>query len=662
MNLRQLNQFALGVIVVITGFFIYQLQFLQFDYEVEKFFPLHGEEIQVFKEFQSKFGNDNDYVFISIANPNGLFNEPFLSKLDELTKQLDDLDLVEQTFSLTNLRKAERDRFLNRVIERPWIHLNQPDRLKRDSINLQQSDLLGQFLSHDQKATLLYIVTKPKPTQNESAILASQLEQIVADYDFHQVHFAGKVFGQTTFIEIIEKEVVLFIGSAIVVILLFLWIAYRRFWGIWLPLSVVALTVIWTLGFLTLMGRKVDLVLNIMPTILLIIGIADVVHLLTFYLREVYLGVDKRIAIKKSIQEVGQATLLTTITTTFGFLSLLSSSFISLIELGIFATIGLFIAFLLTYVILPSVILLRDDVKLDIKAKSFWSDYLKKAYDWVASYPKAISLISVALLFLGVLGAIQIKINNYILTDLRYNHPQRVDFRHFADQYGGARNLECFITLKDTTRSIFEPSLIRELSLLENYFEAEYGASNILSPAGLIKKAYEVYDPTKADQLPESDSLIVQLANRLERYKGDLDIAQFITNDKKHARLRGDIPDWGSRIIKQKNVDFYQFVASQDKFEFHITGTPHLLDRNNELLAENVLIGLIIALVAIGLLFFFIYRSLSFVLIILFSNILPLLMIAGIMGLTGIDLKISTSIVFILALGIAVDDSIHFLS
>ena len=60
MNLRQLNQFALGLIIVITGFFIYQLQFLLFDYEVEKFFPLKGEEIEVFKEFQSKFGNDND--------------------------------------------------------------------------------------------------------------------------------------------------------------------------------------------------------------------------------------------------------------------------------------------------------------------------------------------------------------------------------------------------------------------------------------------------------------------------------------------------------------------------------------------------------------------------------------------------------------------------
>jgi predicted RND superfamily exporter protein len=142
-------------------------------------------------------------------------------------------------------------------------------------------------------------------------------------------------------------------------------------------------------------------------------------------------------------------------------------------------------------------------------------------------------------------------------------------------------------------------------------------------------------------------------------------MSRLVTEDQRQARMRAQIPDWGSYIIEQKNEAFYQFLEQElpnRQLTYTITGTPHLIDLNNRFLAQNVLKGLLIALLVIALIFAVLFRSARLMLITLVPNVLPLVFIGGLMGFMGIDLKISTSIIFIIAFGIAVDDSIHFLS
>jgi predicted RND superfamily exporter protein len=436
-----------------------------------------------------------------------------------------------------------------------------------------------------------------------------------------------------------------------------------------MPLSVVALSILWTMGIVSMLGRPIDLISNIIPTLLLIIGIADVIHLLTHYLRSRKQGIDKWNAIKTSVRVVGKATLLTTLTTALGFLTLTSSGFISLIELGTFATVGLIIAFVLTYTFLPALIMLHSPFyRADQDFSGFWEKLLTPCFEWVMKNQRWIIGASLLVFMLGVWGASKIRVNNHILTDLSKNHPLQVDQRFFAEKFGGDRTLEIQVSVREGNEAtIFSPAILKELEKVGQYLEAEYGGSNLISPAVLIAHANRAYHFGQASffNIPDSVNLIPPLVRRLRQQNGRYEMSRLVTEDQRQARMRAQIPDWGSYIIEQKNEAFYQFLEQElpnRQLTYTITGTPHLIDLNNRFLAQNVLKGLLIALLVIALIFAVLFRSARLMLITLVPNVLPLVFIGGLMGFMGIDLKISTSIIFIIAFGIAVDDSIHFLS
>jgi predicted RND superfamily exporter protein len=182
-----------------------------------------------------------------------------------------------------------------------------------------------------------------------------------------------------------------------------------------------------------------------------------------------------------------------------------------------------------------------------------------------------------------------------------------------------------------------------------------------------MKTANQIYHQGRIEyyHLPETPKESSQIAKRLQQYADDIQLNKLIDTSQTKAHISGKIPDWGSDVVHQKNEAlevFIEKVLGESQLEYRVTGTAHLMDLNNSFLAENVLKGLVIAIVIIGILFGWLLQSFRMIFLALIPNVLPLLIVAGIMGFAGIDLKISTAIIFIVAFGIAVDDSIHFLS
>jgi predicted RND superfamily exporter protein len=669
MELRKTSIILIAAVLGISLFFAFQLRNLRFNYELERFFPLNNESTVFFQQFQSTFGNDSDYLMVGLRNEAGIFDQDFLRKADSLYLELKKLETVEFILAPTRIREQLRNRYSSVPIERPWLHVNDESRYAADSARIYQSDWKNFLFAEDRQSIMLFVRHQDQLNQDGMGKLADEVRQATTSFDFEEVHYAGKCFGQSTYVRLIQKETFLFVSVSVVIVILFLWISYRKLWGIWMPLSVVALSILWTMGIVSMLGRPIDLISNIIPTLLLIIGIADVIHLLTHYLRSRKQGIDKWNAIKTSVRVVGKATLLTTLTTALGFLTLTSSGFISLIELGTFATVGLIIAFVLTYTFLPALIMLHSPFyRADQDFSGFWEKLLTPCFEWVMKNQRWIIGASLLVFMLGVWGASKIRVNNHILTDLSKNHPLQVDQRFFAEKFGGDRTLEIQVSVREGNEAtIFSPAILKELEKVGQYLEAEYGGSNLISPAVLIAHANRAYHFGQASffNIPDSVNLIPPLVRRLRQQNGRYEMSRLVTEDQRQARMRAQIPDWGSYIIEQKNEAFYQFLEQElpnRQLTYTITGTPHLIDLNNRFLAQNVLKGLLIALLVIALIFAVLFRSARLMLITLVPNVLPLVFIGGLMGFMGIDLKISTSIIFIIAFGIAVDDSIHFLS
>ena len=138
-----------------------------------------------------------------------------------------------------------------------------------------------------------------------------------------------------------------------------------------------------------------------------------------------------------------------------------------------------------------------------------------------------------------------------------------------------------------------------------------------------------------------------------------------ISSDKKTTRIMGSIGDLGSEIIENKNEQLLSFIESEidpNIVQVRITGTAHLLDQNMKTLSNSITLGLIIAVIIVSIIMAILYKSLKIVLISIIPNVIPLIMIAGIMGIFGIQFKVTTAIIFTIAFGICVDDTIHFLS
>jgi predicted RND superfamily exporter protein len=207
------------------------------------------------------------------------------------------------------------------------------------------------------------------------------------------------------------------------------------------------------------------------------------------------------------------------------------------------------------------------------------------------------------------------------------------------------------------------------METVDAYLESEYGVGNLMSPARLVQYANQAKNAGNLNYLhvPESERELKRLVKLMERGStgGLAPLDYFIDREKGYVRISGQVADAGRKLYDRKNEELMAWLKSDlstAPFKAKVTGTAHLIDVNNDALSINMIKGLGIAFLVIAVIVGIMYKSLKMVVISLIPNMLPLLMISAIMGFFGIYLKVSTSIIFTIAFGIAVDDTIHFLS
>ncbi|MEL6675949.1 MAG: MMPL family transporter [Bacteroidota bacterium] len=666
-RLRRLALGVLGVILLISLFFGWQLQSLRFDHSLEAFFPANDPETLFFDAYQEQFGSDNDFIMIAVRPAGHLFSQDFFQELSRFQDTLEQLPYVEEVLSPLNFPRWERQIFGNRLRKRKWIHPEDSARLVRDSLRLfSQPNAPASFFGTDRNAVLMLLFHQEDASEAMCREIDHALARAVERQDFQEVYTAGKCLNQTLYIELLEVEVILFMGLAVLMISLCLWLSYRNVYALLLPLLVVSLTVLWTVGSMLALNIPLDLISNILPVILLVIGVADVVHLMTHYLRQKKLQEDAWAAFVHACQRVGVATLLTSITTALGFLTLTTSSFQPLVLLGAFSALGVGIAFLLTYA-LTGILVLFYPIESEIshRYEEKWTQGLNRLYHWILARPRQLSLLSLVMLALALWGMSKLTVNSRILDDLRADHPHQLDFNFFGEQFGGVRPLHIAISPPDSM--LFQLAYLREIDRLGDYLEGRHGVHNIISPTTMLKAAHQVFGRGRASayHLPKTEERLEEVLFWMAQPKDFSTHYPWQGSNPVNGSLSGRIPDIGSAKAGKMEADIMRFIRDSlavDPGHFRLTGTGHLMDLNNSFLANNVFYSLLLATLLIGIMFSLLMKNVRMVGISLLVNLWPLIMVGGIMGFVGIDIKISTSIIFIIAFGIAVDDSIHFLS
>jgi predicted RND superfamily exporter protein len=657
-------KWLIGIISLITLLAAWQLQHLQISYDFEAFFPKNDSDLTLYQNHVKSFGADNDFVLVAVENSN-VIDSTFLSQLAQLQQDLLQSAHVTEVHGLPSIKLPIIGPI--GVFEVPLYNLDNFNKGAVTNKIMQDQQLVGTFISKDTSAVALIIGTKANLSKTASDEALVSLKGVLNKHaHMGKFHIAGRIHGQQYYIDLMFWELIIFGASSVALLALFLFISFRTLWGIIIPLLVVLFTVVWLLGGLALANQSISMLTTIMPTILFVVGVSDVVHLIEKYLEELRSGSPKKVALKTAIQEIGLATFLTSLTTSIGFLTLLTASMTPIQEFGIFTSIGVWIAYILAFTLVPALLFLLPKPKIALQSKGFWHRNLHNCFVWMLNHQKSILLGTLALLIIALVGVNKLEVNNYLLEDLSDADPVKKEYQYFENTFDGVRPFEASLSKKDANYPLITEQVVTDLFLLDTYLTETYGLENVI---GLQTVVAQFNQGIHGGQIayrkqPEKQDYrrIEKLINRGIK-TGKLN--KIINDSIGELRLTGRVIDYGGKIFRTKNkqlLSYWETLPSAKHYQLTITGMAFLIDKNNELISANMLLGLLIAFSLIAILIGFLYKSFRYVIIALIPNMLPLIMVAGFMGYVGIDLKVSTSLIFTIAFGIAVDDTIHFLS
>lgn len=657
-----------AIIIAITIFLGYWATRVQTDHAAGNFLSDDSEVIRDFRRASEVFGESQTmlYVVFPDIDPS---DRDFLQSLDVLTRRIDGYRGVESVLSLTNVPMLERDgrSLIPRRVYDPGVE-------DAGAMIEQQPFLRGLLVSEEGDATVMLI--NIEADFNNRPERMDLVEQILADVREVQrsAAMAGFPYLRTHYAQRVSAESPLFTFLALAISLTLLFITFRSWQAVVLPAAVVALGMIWTIGLVALFGHKLNIVIAVLPALLIIIGMANAIHLTTKFYDKYDLLDDRRAAIVETIRTVGLATFLTCLTTAVGFFVLNLSGSDLLEVFGSFAAVGIMLLYGLSITLLPLAYVRMKPPSHRVAALAT-HDAFAAMFDRLALFTerrsRGIMVGTAVVVVIGVIGAMRISSDIQVFADFSPDDPMRVDLATFEQHFGGVLPLEIIIEA-EAEGAFRNPAILRRLERLQTSLAELEPVGRALSAADLLKLTNQAYfggHPANyrlpsTYEMPFLESALMDL---IDGEGGGLidNLPPLVDSTFSIARIYLGVDDIGTErmnALADTAVARTQALLPGDRFHVYATGTAITSTRSGEHLVGNLIISLGVALLVIAILMSLLFRSARLTLISLIPNMIPLLLVGATMGFAGITLKPSTALIFSLAFGIAVDDTIHFLA
>jgi len=638
------------LMLLITVFGAAFLPHIKFNYNIERFFSSEDGEVLLYEEHKEIFENENNALLIGLKNHEGIFQNDFLSRVDSLSDNLMKVKWIKRVFSPTNLKETIKTTL--GPIQIPIIHLNDPDKISSDKKRIYRTNIYSQsFFSQDTTAVSLLIKLDSSLTKAASDSLLIHVKNEVATLQFDDFHLAGRIHTQAYYIKQMQKQMGLFASLASFLLIASLYLIFRNFFYVLIAAVSVLVALVWIFGIIAWQEIQIDLMLTMLPALVFIISISGIIHIISRFKTELIQAATKKAAIQKAFEHTVIPNFLNAFTTAIGFSSLVFIPIQPIQQFGLLVAAGIILSFLVNLLVVPFALMIlpsspNKTVKSEIiHVPTFFEKSLKTS--------KPVFLVLTLLIITSLYFTSTVETQNHFLDDLNPNSTLKKDLDFFDKNFSGIRPFELNIQSKNGQ------------NLLERYLASEYKVGFMLSPLTIIKtinkslkggnQAYYKL-PSTQDELDH----IVSLAHKRRFWNR---FTPLVNDDFTMARLSGRTADEGSLIFRKRNQELNHFLSNNASLlDVSITGAAHLMDNANQNIAMNLLSGILLAVLIATLILGLFTGSLKLALLSLIPNLLPLLLISGFMGFTGIPLKVSSALVFTIVYGIAVDDTIHFLN
>ena len=682
MFIHKYRALIIGVFCTLLVFAVYFSlpQNLSFNFDFKRFFPKDDASVEAFETYRETFGSDDDFLFVALESSHGeILNPDDLKRLDTITAQLGNLPYVRNAQSLTGFQDVlfvkqfmgfmpnprEPAKFAPITVPILRFDSNYTEDIQRIK---EDPRLYGRLLDNDSSSAAIILFVDSMGFDTSIAFMES-VHQIVTSQWSGDYHYVGRANfereGKRIAIVEFVKTSLLSIALVIAAFIVF----FKNPTSIGFSLITMLVALAFFTGMLGVFQVDIDPISALYPVIILIVGVSDVIHITSKYITEVKSGKSQGEAIRSTLRSIGLATFLTSATTAIGFCSLFTSKVIPIRIFGLAAAAGIMITFLVVILLTLALFTYIPPQKLKNLdfGDSFFTEQLKKLFHFTRRQGKIITLGFLGFLALCFWGISTINTDLDIAKGLPRGEKLTEDFSFFEEHYSGFRPYEILLETKgEYTMDDYEilvmingivdamhkeENLSTTLSILDLYKQFNYGKN--------LRKSFGDYT------LPDSSDYAL-----FQQMKADLPPSSFariglVNQDGTVGRISSTVRDLGTSDIEKINARLQEHInhhLDSSKLSAQITGTGTLIDQNNTYLRQNLLYGLSGAVLIIGLIMAILFKNWKFLVISIIPNVFPLVFGAAVMGLLQISLDATTSMIFAISFGIAVDDTIHFLS
>lgn len=665
------------VVAAFTVFLAMQWKNMRFSSSQANLLPDDHPVNLEYQNFLSQFGEEGNAVVFAIKD-NALYTPENFNRWNKLSKQLEAFPEVDFVLSTDNLKELIKDKDKQEFVMRPLIKKNPTTQAEVDSITQHLFNNLPFYeslLFNKRSGTLRTVMYLDKEIVNTSVrkdFILQDLNTLVEDFEEEtnlDVRISGMPYIRTMNSQNIIDEIGKFILAALGVTSLLFFFFFRSIRATLISMGVVIIGVMWAFGILGLLQYEITVLTALIPPLIIVIGIPNCIFLINKYQQEIKKHGNQALSLQRVISKIGNATLMTNVTTASGFATFIVTDSKLLKEFGIVASINIIGIFILSLLIIPIVYSFLHPPKTK-HLKHLNKKWVDAFVNWTVRVVKekriAIYVTSIILLIASIIGIYQIDISGSPIEDMPKNEQFFKDIRFFEEEFDGIMPVEIVVDTK-RPKGVLKPTTLKRMDQLGQVIEEIPELSKPVSVVNLIKYSKQAFynGIPKYYQLPTSqeNTFIMDVA-RKSSDNGDL-LKSFVDSTGQNARITTfmkDVTTERMEEIEKKLQENADKLFPSDRYNVYMTGSALLFLKGTKYLVKNLILSLALAIGLIALFMAYLFRSFRMIVISLIPNLLPLLVTAGVMGFVGVPIKPSTILVFSIAFGISVDDTIHFLA
>ena len=665
------------VIISFTGYLSTHWKNMQFTYTEANLLPDKHPENQIYHSFTKTFGEEGNLIVIAFQDSNFYMQSKRKSwkDLNEKIEAFEEINFVLSTENILELVKDNKKKsfVLNEVSKQFPIESKNPKKFKEKlflELPFYKNLLFDE--STNTIRSIIYMDPNIVNTAQRKDFIFNSFIPLINYYEQKtnsNIYVSGMPYIRTLNAQNIVDEIGLFVLGATLITSLIFFLFFRSFRATFISLIVVAFGVMWAFGILGWLGYEITVLTALIPPLIIVIGVPNCIFLINKYQQEIAKHRNQAKSLQRVIAKIGNATLMTNLTTASGFATFILTNSKILKEFGTVASINIIAIFLLSLLIIPitysfmAVPNKKHLRHLKNKTVDFFVTWMEKT---VRKKRVNVYLISLLGLIIGITGIYQMKISGSLIEDMPKNASFFKDILFFDNSFNGIVPLEIWVDSK-REKGIVKPATLRRMNKLHETIEEIPELASPVSVVNVVKYSKQAYYNGNPNYfaLPTSqeNSFIYPYLNKSNSNSKILE--GYVDSTGRYGRITTYMKDIKTSRMEEIESDLkgvINKVFPKDRYGVKITGKSLLFLKGTKYLIKNLIISLSLAIFLIALFMAFLFRSFKMILISLIPNLLPLIITAGVMGFTGIPLKPSTILVFSIAFGISVDDTIHFLA